>query len=569
MKRAPAIAEIADRALLALALLASGAAAVALALRRFLQMDEFVFVRSAWLVARGEVPYRDFFDHHTPLFYTLLAPVVGALPERAGTMIAMRIAVLPLLAALVAASWRLSRAWASPRAAAAATLLLVAYPAFVTRALEIRPDLLAAACFLGAAVCLARPGGAGAAFGAGLLVAAALLATQKSAHYLWGVALLGLWAPPREQDAAGARWRRRLAFLAGGSAPALVVLLVLGGLGALAPFWEQNVALALQWQLDATTGSVAGTLREAIAVWPLWALATAAGVVVAIVARARRSGPAIPAVELAIVAAALPATLSLFTLPFSWPYNLIPFFPALTPFAALAIDRAPARWSRLLVATLVLAAIAQEARWWRYEMARDSRSQLAHLEALLAATAPDDAVFDDNGGYLFRPAAYRYWYHSRAMRQLLREEMARDMVPAIEAAGAVAWIPDLRFDELPRNVIAWVATHFQRYRGPIQLWGVKLPPAGEGSAVELEVRMPRQGLYFLIGEGGQPLAGLRVAVDGTPRAEREPFVLAGGPHAVRVEGSGPRAYLLWLPRTGELWIPESGPHGPGFYPYFF
>ncbi len=569
MKRAGSGGDVAERALLTLALVAAGSAAVALALRRFLQMDEFVFVRCAWLVSRGEVPYRDFFDHHTPLFYVLLAPIVGVLPERAATMVATRFAVLPLLAVLVVATWRLCRARASPRAATAATLLLLAYPAFVTRALEIRPDLLAAACFVGAATLLARAAGPARAFAAGALIASALLATQKSAHYVWGLALLGLWAPMEAGDRTEVRGRRRLAFLAGGATPAFAVLLVLAGAGALAPFWDQNVTLALQWQLDATTGSVAGTLREAVAVWPLWALVATTGLVLAIGERARRPAGGMAVAELAIAAAALPATISLFTLPFSWPYNLIPFFPALTPFAALAIDRAPARWSRGLVAALVLAALVQEAGWWRFEMRRDNRAQLAHLETLLAATAPEEAVFDDNGGYLFRPAAYRYWYHSRAMRQLLRPEMARDMVPAIEAAGAVAWIPDLRFDELPRNVISWVAAHFQRYRGPVMLWGVRVAAAGAPPEGELEVGVPRAARYFVVGERGEPLAGRRVTIDGEPRAEREPFSLTAGAHRVRVDGEGPRAYLLWLPRTGEVWIPETGPPGPGFYPYFF
>ena len=31
--------------------------------------DEFQYAHAAWLVSKGAVPYRDFFDHHFPLLY--------------------------------------------------------------------------------------------------------------------------------------------------------------------------------------------------------------------------------------------------------------------------------------------------------------------------------------------------------------------------------------------------------------------------------------------------------------------------------------------------------------------
>src|SRR5262249_17869013 len=45
-------------------------------LRSPLAVDELEHVHAAWLVSKGQTPYVDFFEHHPPLFYFTLAPVV-------------------------------------------------------------------------------------------------------------------------------------------------------------------------------------------------------------------------------------------------------------------------------------------------------------------------------------------------------------------------------------------------------------------------------------------------------------------------------------------------------------
>lgn len=45
--------------------------------------DEFEHLRMSWFVSQGEVPYRDFFEHHHPLIWYLFAPILLALPHNA------------------------------------------------------------------------------------------------------------------------------------------------------------------------------------------------------------------------------------------------------------------------------------------------------------------------------------------------------------------------------------------------------------------------------------------------------------------------------------------------------
>ena len=39
--------------------------------------DNVEHIHATWLVAYGEVPYRDFFQHHNPLMWYLFAPLVN------------------------------------------------------------------------------------------------------------------------------------------------------------------------------------------------------------------------------------------------------------------------------------------------------------------------------------------------------------------------------------------------------------------------------------------------------------------------------------------------------------
>ena len=51
-------------------------------LHRWWCADELEHLHAAWCITQGQVPFRDFFEHHTPALYYLLAPVVWALrPE--------------------------------------------------------------------------------------------------------------------------------------------------------------------------------------------------------------------------------------------------------------------------------------------------------------------------------------------------------------------------------------------------------------------------------------------------------------------------------------------------------
>ena len=82
--------------------------------------DEPQHLHVVWGWTQGMIPYRDYFDNHSPLFQMLCAPLFAALGTRADIIIPMRLAMFPLFALSIFFVGRI-----------AGTLELVSFPPFI------------------------------------------------------------------------------------------------------------------------------------------------------------------------------------------------------------------------------------------------------------------------------------------------------------------------------------------------------------------------------------------------------------------------------------------------------
>ena len=220
--------------------------------------DELQNIQFAANLSHGLVPYRDFFEHHPPLFPYLIAPLIG----RAGATDARLLLSIRVIAflGLVLLAWAirgLCRACRAGRWApwAVLALLLTTPLAPVSGALyELRADwwglfCLMTALTLLAARSLAAPPTWRRAAGAGVLSAVAVLCTQKAAMLLVGVAL---WqAGTILASRPGAPRRRRcnhaLIFYTGLAAPLILALLLFASQTAAGAFLSDVILVNLHW----------------------------------------------------------------------------------------------------------------------------------------------------------------------------------------------------------------------------------------------------------------------------------------------------------------------------------
>lgn len=171
---------------------------VAVALGYPVRPDEVEHVHAAWLVAVGQVPYRDFFQHHHPLLWLTMAPLVRVLPQSSAAVIVLRLGYVGVALVTVCLAWRL--AWLSTyssRVAWIAVILLGSSGTFLISVMQIRPDpamtmfVVWSAVLLMRGVVHRRPGEQ---VLAGIAASVAVLFLQKAVLLFLALFVLGLAA---------------------------------------------------------------------------------------------------------------------------------------------------------------------------------------------------------------------------------------------------------------------------------------------------------------------------------------------------------------------------------------
>ena len=199
------------------------------------------------------MPYRDFFEVHFPLVYQILAPVFVIAGDDPTAIVGLRLGMLPFLA-LACGGVAILNARQGRLAALAAPVLLLALPAFVTLATEIRPDAIAAALFLASLGLLRveRVSDRLCGAGSGFLLAASAWGSQKAAFYgsIFALTLLVDLAARRGDRVRGDRplLRSPAAFVGGVVAGVAVVAIYLTATGSWAAWWNWCFTWAVEHQ---------------------------------------------------------------------------------------------------------------------------------------------------------------------------------------------------------------------------------------------------------------------------------------------------------------------------------
>jgi hypothetical protein len=209
---------------------------------------------------------------------------------------------------------------------------------------------------------------------------------------------------------------------------------------------------------------------------------------------------------------------------------------------------------RAAAALTLLAVLALQSATLARFVSASNAGQLGVLERVGRLTDPTDVAYDNSGGYVARPHAYRYFYTDSFLRESMPDTLVSEVPQAIFDRGAVLHLRDLRFDTLPAALRSFLTQHFQPLDGDIALWGQHLvvPADGRLEATFLAVREDR---YFVtppaaLERGSLTIDGVRV---------REPvFDLAKGAHRIAYEGPPGEIDILWLPRDGQTWLPRRG-----------
>jgi hypothetical protein len=234
-----------------------------IAVRAF-DVDEFEHAHAAWNVFRGLLPYKDFFEHHTPWYYFALSPFFRwfAVDQsfdaaRSFLIVARGLSfILTVLSAWLV--YLVARLGASRRVGLLAALFFVALPVLTHKTLEIRPDVPALPFFIGVLWFLRRGLLAEAALparhrrfflGAGLCLGAAIMCTQKMLFVVPGALLgLALWTIAGGRRAFRFRTDAVAILLVGLAVPIAGTWIGFAAHGGGAQFIHDNFLLNARWR---------------------------------------------------------------------------------------------------------------------------------------------------------------------------------------------------------------------------------------------------------------------------------------------------------------------------------
>ena len=451
---------------------------------RFFDADEFEHTHAAWCVFRGMLPYKDFFEHHTPWYYYALRPFfhwfdVATSVESArhfllfGRALSLALAILSTFALS-----QIGRLWEHREVGILAGLFLVSQPVFFRKAIEMRPDVLALPCFLGCLWLLLREitrrtvgatNGLRCMFGAGLSLGAAIMCTQKMLFVVPG-ALAGvvLWSlsdgTARESlegfhpgGTVGIRTRmlRPLTFIVGICVPTALTWAAFARHHAGDTFIKNNFLLNAKWK-HIETHQLGWLIHTS---WPILALSLL-GVSAALWNIFRFRGRPYGGLLLIFTLLGLMGG-SLFIPSAYSQYYLMPL-PLICLFAAkgllLVLEGAPRRTRPGLLMLTLIALGVLPGLTLRESFGLNNDGQIARLRYVFENTRPGDIVMDGWQGLgVFRPHAFYYFF------------LHPETVAMLPTAQLDAYLNDLerrrirpRLIAMDRNLRA-LGTRFERF----------------------------------------------------------------------------------------------------------
>ncbi len=113
--------------------------------------DELQHCHNAYLIWKGLVPYRDFFEHHLPLYHILVSPFF-ILGEKPSTIFAFRFISLVSCASVFLLVYRYIEEHYTEKIALFSIMLLASVPMYLFKMIEARPESIAILFFAGALI---------------------------------------------------------------------------------------------------------------------------------------------------------------------------------------------------------------------------------------------------------------------------------------------------------------------------------------------------------------------------------------------------------------------------------
>jgi len=479
--------------------------------------DEFQHARMSKLMGLGQVPHRDFYEHHLPLYHLLHAPHMRD-AEGPGPLLRLRAFSTVCFVLSLALGARILQL-RTGRCPSAVICWIGLSPIVFLKMLEARPETLSVLLAMISLWLLSgekpRPGLAGVA------AACMVLASQK--FLFLGVGLFAVCALEH-------RMRGLLRFSLWGLVPAILTLAGLILTDSLAPAWDHLVVMNTGWKESFSPAMYGGLL---------WRTSGAACVVALFGLMQNKESPTRRA-ALCLLAGAV---LGVFMVPIPYRQTFLMLIPGWLLALALGwegvMDLLPDNIRRRGAVLLALIGILPAAANLREELSYTLDADLQQMKAVAEVT--EGPVFDARGLLYDRPHVGFYpWLHHGLMQMLDPDTYSRDTIEALTQDGFPPYLEDYRAQEYPPALQTFLAERYLPtdiqglHRYGYRLNRSRLMGAG------LELELPLAGRWKLEGQGGQ----LKLNGEAVPSGTE--LELPSGPCQIQARGFVRNARLILL-----------------------
>ncbi len=440
--------------------------------------DEFQHAHMACLLARGDVPHRDFFEHHLPLYHFLLAPLTLGEPGPERILALRGFSVLIAMVTLLAMA-RAIRVWSGHDSPAVLALLAFS-PIFFVKMIEVRPEGF---CLLLACTALVFLKNSKRNFLSGLLSGAMVMGSQKFVFLAAGLFLLA-W---REHG-----FKNLVKFCGGGIVFPLLIGIYFLFTGALPQAFQDLVRINLAWK-ESFSPAMYGVL-----LWSTSALLISSGVLGLFSDREKSSRRAVLFLLLSGVAAVM-----LVPIPFRQTFLML--YPGLTLGAALcwqqfAESLEQPKQKFVAGGCLCLFALLPAATNLQKEFQASPTADLDLMRQMdQRGTGP---IFDGRRLLFYRDHVGHYpWMHQGLMLMLDPEEHALQTKTAIIEMNYPDVLWDYRVDMMSPLLHNFLQAHYVPVTPP-SLWVPGKTIDRSRLRTGTEITLPVEGDYIVSWQGG-------------------------------------------------------------------
>jgi hypothetical protein len=396
--------------------------------------DELQHAHMSVLIAKGQVPHRDFFEHHLPLYHILHAPFMANADGPDDLLRLRSFSVAYLLISLVLAARVMSlRTGTAPTPILLWTALS---PIFLFKMVEARPESLALAFAMASLYALSlktvRPAWSG------FFIAAMVLSSQKFIFLGFGLGLICL---------VENGWKPSLRLIAGGLPLPLLYLIGLLATHSLTPAWQQLVVMNSQWQESFSPMMYGGLLWRTSGLLILLAL-------LGILSRKN-------AAALLLLGSGL---LGVILVPIPYRQTLLMLYPGLMLAAASGwlICREGLETGRVrsvALSSLATLGILPGLHHLITELPHSLDDDVALMQNVNAYT--QGPVFDGRGLLFWRGhVGYYPWIHHGLMQMLDHENYAAQTRDALIQSGFPPVLRDYRSELFPESLQTFLENHY-------------------------------------------------------------------------------------------------------------